>query len=63
MQHVTETRGLGEVAAILAAGFLRSRLRARNQAGINTGIAAHGLDLSKGVSVHGDIPGAKGEER
>lgn len=63
MQHVTKTSGLGEVAAILAAGFLRAKLRAKNQAGINTGIAAHGLDISKSVSVHGDIPGAKGEGR
>jgi len=63
MQYITKTSGLGEVAAILAAGFLRAKLRAKNQAGINTGIAAHGLDLSKGVCVHGDIPGAKGGGR
>ena len=66
MQHVLENRGangISEVAAILAAGFLRMRLRAMNRAGINAGNALRGLDVFENVSIHCDRPSVKGEAK
>lgn len=66
MQHVLEPRGassVSEVAAILAAGFLRARLRAKGVAGINVGNTPLGLDVFEDVSVHRNRPNVKGEAR
>ncbi len=59
MQRIMVSRGasdVSEVVAILAAGFLRARLRTKSEARTNAGNAPPGLDVFKDVSVHCDRP-------
>lgn len=63
MKHTTESRGrevVSEVAGILAAGFLRARLRKAEKF---PGQLGQGLDVFEDVSIHCDRPVVKGGDR